>query len=113
MDSRLSDPEKTTTKLHVNWGHPSNHRSRRVLVDFNGESTGCVDFADEVAMQRGVRCAYDMAPHIPIAGTSSSYAFSAKFQVHLLFLGTAIALRAMDASSELFLLSPALPGQAG
>ena len=59
--------------------------------------------------QRETRRACDKAPEIPTVDTSTASAFKGKLQVGLLFLGNAIALRAMDVYSEYPLLVPARP----
>ena len=66
-----------------------------------------VRFADEVAEQCEVCRAFDKAPRIPIAGTSTASAFNEKLQIDLLFLGDIIALRIMDMFSKYSLLIPA------
>ena len=48
--------------------------------------------------------AFAEALHLPGAGASPASPFNAKFQTDLLFLGDAIAIRAMDMSSEYSLL---------
>ena len=50
--------------------------------------------------------AFDKAPHLPVAGTSSVSCFNERIQVDLLFSGDIIAVHAMDAFSKYSLLHP-------
>ena len=66
-----------------------------------------VNFVGDVLEHCGVCEAFDKAPHVPTARTSTVAAFNEKVQVDLLFLGNLIVLRAMDLFSENSLLLPA------
>ena len=76
MASRFSEPKKMEMKLHVNWGHGSTQQPQRGLVDADGETVGLVSSVDEVMQQRDVCRAFDEAPYLPIAATSSASSFS-------------------------------------
>ena len=68
------------------------------LADSDGETMGQLSSADEVRRRREIRRAYEKAPHLPIAGTSSVSPLNENPQLHLLCSGAATALRAMDSS---------------
>ena len=63
-------------------------------------------FSDEVSEQCEICRALDKAPLVPISGTSAASGFSGKVQVHLLSLGDAIALLALDVCSMYSFLIP-------
>ena len=67
MGGRLSGPKKIIMKLHVNWGHVSAQKLKRVLVDSNGGNMHLVTLVGEVSDQCKVRRASDESPHIPSA----------------------------------------------
>ena len=52
---------------------------------------------------------FEVAPHIPIARTTTVSAFNEKVQVDLVFLGDLIVAHAMDVFSKNSLLRPAQP----
>ena len=62
----------------------------------DGDFANFLARADEVLKQREVCRAFDKAPHVAVAGTSTVATFSEKLHVDLLFLEDMIASRAMD-----------------
>ena len=94
-------------KSHANWGHASATQLRRVLVDPDGGMSHLVNHVDKALETWGACRAFDKAPHIPIAGTTTVSAFNEKVQVDLLFLDDLIVVRAMDVFSKYSLLRPA------
>ena len=93
--------------LHVNWGHASAHHFKRILADSDRNNLHLLTCVDKVLAQRGVCQAFEEAPHIPAAGTSTVAMLREKLQVGLLFLDDIIALHVMDACSRYSLLTPA------
>ena len=61
-------------------------------------------FLHKVAQQCDVCHAFDKAPHLPIAGTSTAASSNGDLLADLLFLDSAIALRAMDVYPKYSLL---------
>ena len=59
---------------------------------------------DSVLENCEARRAFDKAPHLPVAGTSSVSCFNERVQVDLLFLDDIIAVHAMDAFPKFSLL---------
>ena len=107
QDDNISDPKKIIMKLHANWGHASATQLKRVLVDSDGGMSHLVNQVDQVLETCDVCRAFDKAPHIPIAGTTTVSAFNEKVQVDLLFLGDLIVAHAMDVFPKYSLLHPA------
>ena len=83
-------------KLHINWGHASATQIKRVLVDAEGDTQSLLQHVDEVASQCDTCKAFEKAPHIPFAGTSSVSMFNERLRMDLLFLDDITALRIMD-----------------
>ena len=67
---------------------------------------------DEVSEQRGICRAFDKAPHVPVAGTSTVSMSNGNLQVDLVFPANLIALRAMQISPQYSLIAPARPKNA-
>ena len=65
-----------------------------------------VNHVDAVLENRDARRALDMAPRVPIAGTSAVSMFNEKVQVDLPFSGDPIVEHAMDVFSKNSLLRP-------
>ena len=65
-------------------------------MNSNGETLGFVNFADEGLELCEICLAFDIAPHIPIAGTSPVSMFGEELRANLLRLDDAIALRATE-----------------
>ena len=59
-----------------------------------------VNHVDAASETCDVCWAFDKAPHIPIAGTSTVSAFNEKIQVDLLFLDDLIAVHGVDVFSR-------------
>ena len=89
-------PEKLFLKLHVDWGPVSAEQLRSVIVERGGRTMGLMNFAYRVLRQREACRAFDTAPHLPIAGTSTASSFHEELQVDFLFVDDAIPLRAID-----------------
>ena len=104
QDEGAADPKKIIMKLHANWGHASANQLKRILVDSDGGMSHLVAHVDSVLENCEVCRAFDKAPHLPIAGTSSVSCFNERVQVDLLFLDDIIAAHAMDAFSKYSLL---------
>ena len=81
----------------------------RVLVESEGGNSHLADRAGEVLESCDVCEAFDKAPHVPTAGTSTASMFNEKAQVGLLFSGDLIALQAMDMFPKYSSLLPAQP----
>ena len=109
LDPGACYPKKIAMKLHLNRRHASTRKLKRVLVEADGDSQGLLECADEVPRQCGVCRAFDKAPHLPAAGTSPVSSFREKLQAGLLLLDNAVALRAMDVSSECSLMVQVSP----
>ena len=62
--------------------------------------------ADEVLARCEVFHAFEKAPHVPEAGTSTVAMFNEKLQVELLFFDDVMALHVMDVYSKSSLLIP-------
>ena len=58
--------------LHVTRGHASAHRLERFWEDPDVETAGLANYADEALRQCEFRRAFDEAPHVPIACTSTA-----------------------------------------
>ena len=86
--------------FHLNWGHAPAHRLTRILVDAEGAKQRLLDCVGEVVRQREVCRAFERAPHLPSAGTSSASSLSVKIQVDRLFLDDATVLRTIDMCSK-------------
>ena len=67
MGGRLSGPKKIIMKSHVNWGHVSAQKLKRVPVDSNGSNMHLVTLVGEVSDQCKVCRASDESPHVPSA----------------------------------------------
>ena len=65
----FSDPGEIISESHVNRGHASARRLRRVLVASDGEITGMAHLLGGALEQCDVCRAFDKAAHTPIAGT--------------------------------------------
>ena len=104
QDEGAADPKKIIMKLHANWGHASANQLKRILVDSDSGMSHLVAHVDSVLENCEVCRAFDKAPHLPIAGTSSVSCFNERVQVDLLFLDDIIAARAMDVFSKYSLL---------
>ena len=105
-DERFLDPKEIFTKLHVNWGHVSARRLKRVLADSGGVTMGLANCADEALGQCEMSCDFDEAPHISIAGASAVPTLNEKFQARPSFSYDKIAWRALGVFSEYSLLAP-------
>ena len=75
-NAEISDPNTLIMKLHINWGHASATQIKRVLVDAEGDTQSLLQHVGEVASQCDNCKAFEKAPHIPIAGTSSVSMFN-------------------------------------
>ena len=71
QDDSISDPKKIIMKVHANWGHASATQFERVLIDSDGGMSHLVNQVDQVLETCDVCRAFDKAPRIPIAGTTS------------------------------------------
>ena len=109
MASSLSDPNKSFTGAHVNWGRASAHQMKRVSADSDWESMHMVNFADDVSAQFELCRVSDEVPHFPISGTWTAPASSGKCRMDLPFRDDGIALRAIDIFSKFPLLIPMRP----
>ena len=109
-DDSTSETKKPTRKLHANWGHASATQLERVLVDSDGGISQLANHVDRVLETPAVCRAFDKAPQIQIAGTTTLSAFNEKVQVDLLFLGDLIVMHAIDVFSKYSLLRPAQSG---
>ena len=105
LNPGVSDPKKIATKLHLNCGHNSAHRLRRVVVDADGGHLGLLGCVDGELRQREVCRAFDNAPGLPAAGTSSVSLLGEELQAGLLFLDDTLALRATGMYPECTLLA--------
>ena len=65
-------------------------------MDSDWETTGSAKYADAESDQCEIRRAFDKAPNIPIAGTTTVTALNKKLQKSLLLLDDAVPLRAID-----------------
>ena len=61
-------------KLHVNRRHASATELEQILVNAGGEDEGLPACADEAFNQCAVCQAFEKAPNLPVAGTSSASA---------------------------------------
>ena len=73
-------------------------------MERGGRTMGLMNFAYRVLRQREACRAFDTAPHLPIAGTSTASSFNEKPLVDLPFFDDAIPSRAAGIYSEQFLL---------
>ena len=76
QDEGVMDPKKIIMKLRANWGHASASQLKRILVDSDGGMSHLVAHVDSVLETCEVCRAFDKAPHLPIAGTSSVSCFN-------------------------------------
>ena len=90
----------------MNWGHASAQQLKRTMVEADGRAGSLVQYVDEVVRNCEVCRAFDMAPSIPIAGTSTVSAFNEKLQIDLLFLDEHIVLHVLDIFSRYSLMVP-------
>ena len=67
----ISDPKMIITEMHAKWGRASATQLKRVLVNSEGGNSHLVNNVDEVLECCDACRAFDMAPHVPIAGTSA------------------------------------------
>ena len=77
------------------------------MAEADGRTNSLVQYEDEVVGNCDVCRAFDSAPSIPVAGTSSVSASNEKLQIDLLFLGDIIVLHVLDLLSRYSLLAPA------
>ena len=106
VDGEKCDPREIVRKLHVNWGHASSQQLKRAMAEADGRANSLIQYVDEVVGNCDVCKAFDSAPAIPVAGTSSVSAFNEKLQVDLLFLDDIIVLHVLDLFSRYSLLAP-------
>ena len=85
QDSRLLDPKKIITKMHVDWVHAPAQQFKRISVDSNGDAVYLLNYVGEALEQCEVCGASDKAPHAPIAGTSAVSMFNEKSRAGLRF----------------------------
>ena len=78
-------------------------------MDAEGDTQALIQHVDEVASQCDTCKAFEKAPHIPIAGTSTVSMFNERLQMDLLFLDAIIALRIMDVFSKYSILTRVRP----
>ena len=93
-------------KVNVNWAHASAQQLKRALVDSAGGKTHLQNYMDEMSGHCEVCCAFDDAPHVPIAGTSTKSMLNWKVQAGPFLLGELAVLRAMDVYLESFSIAP-------
>ena len=106
MDGEKSDPREIVRRIHANWGHASSQQLKRTRALADGKADGLIALADDVVRECETFRAFDVAPAIPVAGTSSVSSFNEKVQVDLLFSGDLIALHVLDLFSRYSPLSP-------
>ena len=94
-DPGTSDPMNIRLKLRPHWRRASARQFERVFSGWGGKYQELLDRLDEVVCQ-----AFEKAPHLPVAGTSSAMPLNEKLQVYLLVLDETVALRAMDMCSK-------------
>ena len=75
-ESTPPDPKKITTNAHVKWGHESARQARRASVDPEGDNLHQPRRVGEVLGRCEVCRAFDEAPHVPVAGTSTASMFN-------------------------------------
>ena len=71
-DSDVADARNSSLKLHRKWRHASAHLLRRILVDAEGPNQRSSSCAGEVVSQREVCPAFEKAPDLTAARTSSA-----------------------------------------
>ena len=101
IDSSRGEAQGSAKNVHANRAHASAHKLLRTLVGDGGANKRLLGLADEVAGQCEVCQAFDRAPHLPVAGTSSASSFNKRLHVGVLFLEDVAALCAMEVYSKL------------
>ena len=76
------------------------------MAEADGKAGELSPLADDVVRGCEICRAFDVAPAIPVAGTSAASSFNERVQVDLLFLGDLIALHVLDLFSRYSLLAP-------
>ena len=104
------DARNIARKIHLNWGHSSAQRLRRILADACSASKPAPAAAGEEVNQCDFRQAFVRAPHLAVAGTPLVSASNEKVQGDLLFLYGVVTLRAMGLFSKCSLLVRAPSG---
>ena len=90
----------------MNWGHASPQQLKRTLAEADGKADGLIPLADDVVRECEICRAFDVAPAIPVAGTSSVSSFNERVQVDPPFSDDLIALHVPDLFSR---YSPPVP----
>ena len=90
VDGEKCDPREIVRKLHVNWGHASSQQLKRAMAEADGRANSSAQFVGEVVRNCDVCRAFDSAPPIPVAGTSSVSALNEKRQIDLLLFFTSL-----------------------
>ena len=77
------DPKKIIMTPHANWGHASVPQPMRVLVDSDWDTVHLLNYVDEVLGRFDGCGAFDWAPQVSIAVTSTVSTFNEKLQADL------------------------------
>ena len=101
---RRRAPKKIIMKLHINWGHSSAARNKRVLVGAEGDAQSLIRRVDDVAPLRDACKAFAKAPRIPISGTLSDSMPNGR-----VLSDDVVALHIMDVFSKYSILTRVRP----
>ena len=102
--SSATEAQRIALKVHVSWGRAPAHQLKRFSVDSAGAKQRAMDCVDAVANRREVYQAFEEAPRLRAAGTSSASSFNGKIHVGFRPFGDVMARRAMDMFSKYSIL---------
>ena len=78
LDGEKSDLKEIVRKLHVNWGRASPQQLKRTMAEADWKANSLIPLVDDVVRECEICRASDVAPAIPVAGTSSVSSFNEK-----------------------------------
>ena len=105
LNAKPQGGRRTGRESHLDWRRASASQLTRILVDAESVSNTALKVAGDEVVQCEVRQVFDVAPHLPIAGTSVVSVFNEKVQVVPDCSDDFIALRANGHCSEYPLLA--------
>ena len=107
LDGEKIDPEEIIRRFHGNWAHASAQQLKRTTAEADWRANWLIPLAGDVVRECDICRAPDVAPAIPVVGTSPVSSFNERVQVDISFLGDLITLRVLDLFSRYPLLVPA------
>ena len=106
LDGEKRNPKETVRKLHATWGRASSQQHKRTMAEAGGKANRLIPPVGDFVRACEICRAFDVAPAIPVSGTSPASSFNGMAQVDLLLMGDIVALHVLDLFARYSLRAP-------